>query len=105
MIRKSVQLKDAVIQWGNIAGLVSGLFMNDLDLIGRSMHDVLVEPTRSILIPDFYKMREMAMEGGAISFGISGSGPSVFAFTRDEQTAHNITQKTQQHLKTLNIRS
>jgi homoserine kinase len=105
MIRKSVQLKDAVIQWGNVAGLVSGLFMNDLDLIGRSMHDVLVEPVRSILIPDFYKMREMAMEGGAISFGISGSGPSVFAFTRDEQTANNITQKIQQHLKTLHIAS
>lgn len=105
MIRKSVQLKDAVVQWGNIAGLVSGLFMNDIDLIGRSMHDVLVEPTRSILIPDFYKMREMALESGGISFGISGSGPSVFAFTRDEQTAHNITNKIQQHLNGLNIAS
>jgi homoserine kinase len=105
MIRKSVQLKDAVVQWGNVAGLVSGLFMNDLDLIGRSMHDVLVEPVRSILIPDFYKMREMAMEGGAISFGISGSGPSVFAFTRNEEIAHTITQEIQQHLKTLNIAS
>jgi homoserine kinase len=105
MIRKNVLLKDAVIQWGNIAGLVSGLFMNDLDLIGRSMHDVLVEPTRSILIPDFYKLREMAHEQGAISFGISGSGPSVFAFAKDEQTAHNITNKIQQHLTKLNINS
>lgn len=105
MIRKNVLLKDAVVQWGNIAGLVSGLFMNDLDLIGRSMHDVLVEPTRSILIPDFYKLREMALGLGAISFGISGSGPSVFAFAKDEQTAHNITQKIQQHLTSLNIGS
>ena len=105
MIRKNVLLKDAVIQWGNIAGLVSGLFMNDLDLIGRSMQDVLVEPTRSILIPDFYKLRELAHEQGAISFGISGSGPSVFAFAKDEQTAHNITNKIQQHLTKLHINS
>jgi homoserine kinase len=105
MIRSKVLLKDAVIQWGNVAGLVSGLFLNDVDLIGRSMQDVLVEPTRSILIPDFYKMREMAMEMGAISFGISGSGPSVFAFTRDEQTATTITQKIQQHLTGLHIAS
>jgi homoserine kinase len=105
MIRSKVLLKDAVIQWGNIAGLVSGLFMNDLDLIGRSMHDVLVEPTRSILIPDFYKLREMAMELGAISFGISGSGPSVFAFAKDEETAHRITKKIQQHLTNLHINS
>jgi len=105
IIRKNIQMKDAVTQWGNIAGLVSGLFMNDIDLIGRSMKDILVEPVRSILIPDFYQMREMAMELGAISFGISGSGPSVFAFTRDEETAMRVTQKLQQHLTGIGIGS
>ena len=105
IIRTKINMKDAVVQWGNIAGLVSGLFMGDLDLIGRSMQDVLVEPVRSMLIPDFYKMREMAMELGAISFGISGSGPSVFAFTRDEATAKAITQKLQQHLTGIKIGS
>lgn len=105
MIREKVSLKDAVIQWGNIAGLVSGLFMKDLDLIGRSMKDILVEPTRSILIPDFYKMREIALKNGAISFGISGSGPSVFAFTKDAETSGKITQAIQQHLSKLNIGS
>lgn len=105
IIRNKVFLKDAVTQWGNIAGLVSGLFMQDVDLIGRSMKDVLVEPVRSMLIPDFYKMRELAMENGAVSFGISGSGPSVFAFTKDEATAHLITQKLQQHLTQIKIGS
>ncbi|MFI5160280.1 MAG: homoserine kinase [Sphingobacteriales bacterium] len=105
IIRNKIQMKDAVTQWGNIAGLVSGLFMNDIDLIGRSMKDILVEPVRSMLIPDFYKMRDMAMEMGAVSFGISGSGPSVFAFTRDEATAKQITQKLQQHLTSNKINS
>src|SRR6201985_907037 len=68
IIRNKIQMKDAVTQWGNIAGLVSGLFMGDIDLIGRSMKDVLVEPVRSMLIPDFYKMRDMAMEMGAVGF-------------------------------------
>ena len=105
IIRKNIQMKDAVTQWGNIAGLVSGLFLNDLDLIGRSMKDVLVEPVRSLLIPDFYRMRELAMELGAIGFGISGSGPSVFAFARDEQTAARITRQLAQHLQGLGIGS
>jgi homoserine kinase len=105
MIRSKVLLKDAVTQWGNIAGLVSGLFMNDIDLIGRSMQDVLIEPTRAILIPDFYKMRELAHEKGAVSFGISGSGPSVFAFCKDEQTAKNTTSAIQKHLSSLDIAS
>src|ERR1700712_1999007 len=105
IIRKNIQMKDAVTQWGNIAGLVSGLFMQDVDLIGRSMKDVLVEPVRSMLIPDFYLMREMAMALGAVSFGISGSGPSVFAFTRDGETAQRITDKLQQHLTGIKIGS
>ncbi len=105
IIRNKINMKDAVTQWGNIAGLVSGLFMQDIDLIGRSMKDILVEPVRSMLIPDFYRMREMAMELGAVSFGISGSGPSVFSFTKDEDTARKITQTLQQHLSKLGIGS
>ena len=105
MIRTKVLLKDAVKQWGNVAGLVTGLFTKDYDLIGRSMVDGLVEPTRSILIPDFYKMRSIAMEMGAISFGISGSGPSVFALTKDETTGRAITQALQQQLKSIQINS
>jgi homoserine kinase len=51
ILRKEVQLKDAIKQWGNIAGLVAGLLKNDLDLIGRSLEDVIIEPVRSMLIP------------------------------------------------------
>lgn len=105
MIRSKILLKNAVTQWGNVAGLVSGLFMKDYDLIGRSMVDVLVEPTRSILIPDFYKMRSLALDLGAVGFGISGSGPSVFALTKNEETANKITHALQNQLKSLNINS
>lgn len=105
MIRSKILLKNAVTQWGNVGGLVSGLFLKDYELIGRSMVDVLVEPTRSILIPDFYKMRELALNLGAVGFGISGSGPSVFALTKNEQTAQNITQALQKQLNNIQINS
>ncbi|SEL58689.1 homoserine kinase [Parapedobacter koreensis] len=98
MIRTKVALKDAVTQWGNIAGLVAGLFTDDYALIGRSMQDVLIEPTRAILIPEFYEMRRLAMEAGALSFGISGSGPSVFAFARSAEQATYVTSIIQTHL-------
>src|SRR5688572_5642518 len=53
ILRKEILLKDAIKQWGNIAGLVAGLLKSDYDLIGRSMEDTIIEPLRSILIPEF----------------------------------------------------
>jgi len=105
IIRSKILLKDAVVQWGNVAGLVSGLYTKNIDLIARSMKDVIVEPVRSILIPDFYRLREIAMENGALSFGISGSGPSVFAFTRNDDDARRINEKLQAHFRWLDTES
>lgn len=105
LIKDKVLLKDAVTQWGNIAGLVAGLFKNDYDLIGRSMQDVLIEPTRAILIPEFYEMKKIALENGALSFGISGSGPSVVAVSRGEEVARVVTEKIVAHLTACGIDS
>lgn len=105
IIRKQIPLKDAVVQWGNIAGFISGLYREDYDLIGRSMQDIIIEPVRSILIPDFYSLKQKALDAGALGFGISGSGPAVFALSRDEQTAKNITKVIHQHFQSQDIDS
>ncbi|HET7361211.1 MAG TPA: homoserine kinase, partial [Salinimicrobium sp.] len=101
----NIRLTDAISQWGNVAGLISGLFMNDMELLGRSMKDVIFEPVRSILIPGFEEMRIIAMENDAIGFGISGSGPSVFALTKSENTANKIAEQQQKLLQKLKINS
>ena len=90
ILRKEVLLKDAIRQWGNIAGLVAGLMKSDYDLIGRSLEDVIIEPVRSILIPGFDRIKSECKEAGAIGGGISGSGPSIFMLSRDEQTAKTV---------------
>lgn len=90
ILRKEVLLKDAIRQWGNIAGLVAGFMSNDLDLIGRSLEDVIIEPVRSILIPGFDEVKSRCKEAGALGGGISGSGPSIFMLSRDEATAVTV---------------
>ena len=90
ILRKEVQLKDAIKQWGNIAGLVTGFLKEDYDLIGRSLEDVIIEPVRSILIPGFNDVKKQCKEAGGLGGGISGSGPSIFMFNKDEQTAYQI---------------
>jgi homoserine kinase len=90
ILRKQVLLKDAIKQWGNIAGLVSGFLKNDYDLIGRSLEDVIIEPIRSILIPGFDEVKTCCKETGALGGGISGSGPSVFMLSKTEATARAV---------------
>lgn len=96
ILRKQVLLKDAIKQWGNIAGLVAGLLLKDYDLIGRSLEDVIVEPVRSILIPGFSEVKEKCREAGALGGGISGSGPSVFMLSMEEKTAHRVGEVMEQ---------
>jgi homoserine kinase len=87
ILRKEVLLKDAIKQWGNIAGLVAGLVKGDYDLIGRSLEDVIIEPVRSILIPGFESIKKQCKEAGVLGGGISGSGPSLFMLSKDRNTA------------------
>jgi homoserine kinase len=92
ILRKEVPLKDAIKQWGNIAGLVAGLVQHDYDLIGRSLEDIIIEPLRSILIPEFKTIKDRCIAAGALGGGISGSGPSIFMLSREEQTAREVEQ-------------
>lgn len=96
ILRTEVLLKDAIRQWGNIAGLVTGLLQGDYELISRSLEDVIIEPVRSILIPGFDEVKTQCKEAGALGGGISGSGPSLFMLSKDAQTAQSVERIMQQ---------
>lgn len=100
-----IPLKTAVRQWGNVAGLIAGFYSKNIALIGRSMEDYIVEPHRSQRIPQFDTMRNIAMKEGAISFGISGSGPTVFAFCSSNTTAVSIARKASLALRDAGVLS
>lgn len=95
IIRESISLKKAISQWGNLGAFVSALHTNDYELLGRSLKDEIVEPIRSILIPYFEDLRAVAMNNGALGYGISGSGPSVFALCRGEEKALKVRDAIQ----------
>lgn len=87
ILKKDIPLKSAVIQWGNTAGLIAGLLKSDYGLIGRSLHDVIIEPERALLIPGFDQVKQAALSAGALGCSISGSGPSIFALSRGKSSA------------------
>ncbi|WP_340198860.1 homoserine kinase [Ascidiimonas sp. W6] len=90
LLSDSVSLKNAITQWGNLGGLISGLYSNDYDLISRSLVDVIAEPARSNLIPKFNAVKEASINAGALGSGISGSGPSIFALCKGMKIAKKV---------------
>lgn len=90
ILKTNISLQQGIRQWGNLGGLVAGLFAQDYNLIGRSLEDHIVEPIRSILIPEFEELKTRILEAGALGSGISGSGPSVFALSKGEATAKKV---------------
>ena len=92
VLKPEVSLKNAITQWGNLGGLIAGLYTKDYDLIGRSLQDVIVEPARKHLIPNFDKVKESALQNGALGAGISGAGPSIFALCKGEMIANSVAK-------------
>tara|TARA_R110000765_G_scaffold62585_1_gene121323 strand:+ start:1536 stop:2462 length:927 start_codon:yes stop_codon:yes gene_type:complete len=90
ILKTTISMETGIKQWGNVGGLVAGLFKEDYELIGRSLEDHIVEPIRSILIPGFDEVKKVSLEAGALGSGISGSGPSIFAFSKGEETALKV---------------
>ena len=92
VLKPEIPLKDAITQWGNLGGLIAGLYTKDYELIGRSLTDVIVEPARKHLIPNFDKIKQAAMQSGALGSGISGAGPSIFALCKGAISAKAVAK-------------
>lgn len=103
LIPDEIPLKTAVTQWSNVGGFVSGLYENDFDLISRSLEDLVAEPNRKALIPHFEAVKSASLSAGALGFGISGSGPSMFALSRDEDIAHKVAKAMEDVYKATSI--
>ncbi len=103
LMPKEIPLKTAIMQWGNLAGLIAGLMKEDYALIGRSLNDVVAEPVRAQLIPGFHDMKRAAMAAGALGCSISGSGPSVFALTDSLEAAQKAASAMEAALRPYNV--
>ncbi len=90
VLKPNISIADAVKQSANLAGLISGLYTNDYQLISRSLVDVIAEPHRKKLIPLFDKVKQTGLQNGALGIGISGSGPTIFGLCKGEKSANNV---------------
>ena len=103
IIPKTVKLSDLTINLSNAANIVSGFLIKDTELIGRSIQDVIVEPARKHLIPGFSKVKNNALNAGALGVTISGAGPSVIAFCKKSQNLKKIGKSMEKGFRSAKV--
>jgi homoserine kinase len=67
--------------------------------------DVIIEPSRAILIPAFKEVKSAALQAGALGCSISGSGPSLFALSKGEDVAQKVAKSMAKEFAQLGIGS
>jgi len=103
VIPKTVKLSDLTVNLSNAANIVSGFLIKDTELIGRSIQDVIVEPARKHLIPGFSKVKNNALNAGALGVTISGAGPSVIAFCKKSQNLKKIGKSMEKGFSSVRV--
>lgn len=79
VIPRLIPLEKHVLNLSKAAAMASGFATGDVDIIGQSMVDEIVEPARASLVPGYSKVRENALKAGALGVTISGAGPAMIA--------------------------
>ncbi len=94
ILPQQVPLKDAVTNIENAASLVAAMMSGDFDALRYVTAEKLHEQYRATLIPGFNDVKNAALNAGALSFNISGAGPTVFAFAvKNEKEIAEAMQK------------
>jgi len=85
VLPKRVKLSDLARNIGHAAAFIAGIALNDVDLMGESMTDSIIEPARAHLIPGLAEVKKSAIEAGAAGVTISGAGSSILALVNAEK--------------------
>jgi homoserine kinase len=90
ILKEEMPLKNYVTQSANLAATISALYQRDDTLLQKSLVDVLIEPQRTHFVPGFHKLKNAALQAGALAVSFSGSGPSLFALTKSQDKAQAV---------------
>jgi homoserine kinase len=94
-LAKGYPMKQWLAQQGLLAGFIAACSASDIDLIAKTLRDVIIEPQRKDNVPCFDAVKEAALRCGALGCSLSGSGPSVFALCKDGD-ARNVASVMEQ---------
>jgi len=101
-LARGYSMQQWLSQQGYLAGFISACASSDLDMIAKTLKDVVIEPQRSAAVPCFEAVAGAASHAGALGCSLSGSGPSIFALCEDRH-ARNLAVAMEQECRQLGI--
>lgn len=101
-LARDYSLQQWLSQQGYLAGFIAACASGDLDMIARTLKDVVIEPQRSAATPCFEAVTKAARRAGALGCSLSGSGPSIFALCEDRH-ARNLAVAMEQECRMMGI--
>ena len=104
VLPQQVKLSDYVKNLSNASAITVGFIKKDVELIGHSIKDIIVEPARKHLIPGFDKVKINALRAGALGVTISGAGPSIISFTSKSADHNKICKAMEKGFATANTK-
>lgn len=105
VLAPTIDLKKHSQQSAYLAGFISAIYQKDFELLQACLQDIVIEPQRAHLVPGFVDVKQAALAQGALGVSLSGAGPSVLAFARNQQQAETIAQAMQTAFQQHNIHS
>jgi homoserine kinase len=94
-LQPTIRIRQMIRQSANLGAFVLALERSNFALLRDSLQDHVIEEQRAHLIPGYYTVRDAAYGAGAIGCGISGSGPTLFAFSQNSLTAEKAGEAMQ----------
>lgn len=94
-LERGYSMEKWISQQAFLGGFIVACERNDIALLERCLHDVVIEPQRAAAVPCFGDVKKAAMKNSALGCSLSGSGPSIFALCADAD-AQNIATAMEQ---------
>ncbi|MEZ9703885.1 homoserine kinase [Vibrio breoganii] len=82
--------QDIIAHGRHLAGFIHASYSGQPELAAKMIKDVIAEPYRQRLLPGFPEARSYAATAGALTSGISGSGPTMFTICDSLEVAERV---------------
>ena len=98
-------LENIITNISNASTIVAGFAYKDVEMIAKGLDDKIIEPVRKKTIPGYEKVKENAINAGALGLTISGAGPSVISILNTDRHFHNVMEAIKEGFAASNIES